>query len=68
MERKKELGRLRSKKHYDNNKEKILLRMKQNNQEIREKYKNIITNIPTVNPEIEVQQPQEENDDATIEK
>ena len=67
MERKKELGRLRSKKHYDNNKEKILLRMKQNNQEIKEKYKNIIKNIPTVNPEIEVQQPQEENDDATIE-
>ena len=70
MERKKELGRLRAKKHYDLNKEKILLRMKENNQEMKEKYKNIMKNTPTVNQEIEVQQPQQpqqENDNQTIE-
>ena len=70
MERRRELGRLRSKKFYENNKEKVLSRMKEYNKSIQEKYQNIIKNIQPTEPEIETQQPQpqneNENDDETF--
>ena len=72
MERRRELGRLRSKKFYENNKEKVLSRIKEYNQQIKQKYQNIIKNIQPTEPEIETQQPQaqneneNENDDETF--
>ena len=58
MQRRRELGRLRSKKFYENNKEKVLSRVKEYNQQIKQKYQNIIKNIQPTEPE----QPQEEDD------
>ena len=58
MERRRELGRLRSKKFYENNKEKVLSRVKEYNQQIKQKYQNIIKNIQPTEPA----QPQEEDD------
>jgi len=66
VQRQKELGKIRSKKFYNLNKEKILLRMKQNNQSIQEKYSNIIQNIKTTSQEIEVQQPQQNEIDKEL--
>ena len=58
MERKRELGRLRSQKFYNLNKEKVLSRMKEYNKSIKDKYQNIIKNIKPTEPA----QPQEEDD------
>ena len=68
MERRRELGRLRSKKFYENNKEKVLSRMKEYNKSIQEKYQNIIKNIQPTEPEIETQQPQEQNENENDDK
>ena len=42
VQRRRELGKIRSKKFYEKNKEKVLSRMKEYNKSIQEKYQNSV--------------------------
>jgi len=56
-ERNNELAKLRQRKYYEKNKEKILLKKKETAKELRETYKEIIKNQKDEEPEIIIQEP-----------
>ena len=62
IERRRELGQLRSKIFYENNKAKVLSRVKEYNQQIKQKYQNIIKNIKPTEPA----QPQPQNENENV--